>query len=237
MFDSPCPKCGCPVEFFKDESSGRCPKCGHRFKNPNVSFDCAKWCEYAQQCLGVVPESGTPTDPGQGAFAARLIQAVKTEFEAAPARIARPLVVFQHARELLANEGGDPRIILAAALLLEIGRDEQRAGQPAPKTAETDGLAKVKRILEHVGLDEDTIACVCRIIGSYATGEQIDSIEFKVVCDADALARLAAEDPGDNLDKLPAVAENRLKTTTGKARARRLISGPSEQHHGNLGSE
>jgi len=41
-FEAPCPKCGREVEFFKDESSGRCPDCGHKFKNPRVSFDCAK---------------------------------------------------------------------------------------------------------------------------------------------------------------------------------------------------
>ena len=53
-FEVPCPKCGTTVEIFKDESSGRCPKCRHRFKNPRTDFRCAEWCEHAAECLGFV---------------------------------------------------------------------------------------------------------------------------------------------------------------------------------------
>ncbi|MFH1922353.1 MAG: phosphohydrolase, partial [Planctomycetota bacterium] len=123
VFETPCPKCDNSVEFFKDEGARRCSRCGYRFPNPKISFDCAQWCAYAEQCLGFVPEREALSNPGEGALASRLIQEIKGAFENDQARIARALTVFQHARELLSKEGGDPRIILAAALLVELAAD------------------------------------------------------------------------------------------------------------------
>jgi len=183
-FDVPCPKCGCQVEFFKDESSGQCRNCGHRFRNPRVSFDCAKWCAYAEECLGFVPErEASPPNPGEGALAGRLIQALKEEYATNQVRVARALSTFQYARELLSAEGGDPRIVLAAALLLETGSD---------KSAGEDCAAEAKRILDGIGLDEDTAACVCRVLRCYWAGEDLDTVEFRIVADSHALANLAA---------------------------------------------
>ena len=90
----------------------------------------------------------------------------------------------------------------------------------------------MRRILEHVGLDDATIACVCRILDRRGTGEPLDSIEFQVVSDADALARLSAENPVADLDKRREVVENGLRTVTGKARARRMLSAPSGDRNG-----
>jgi hypothetical protein len=87
--------------------------------------------------------------------------------------------MFQYARELLSAEGGDPRIVLAASLLLEtVG------GQPAAE----DRAAEAKRVLEGIGLDEDTIGCVCHVLTCYWAGEDLDTVEFKIVSDSRALA-------------------------------------------------
>jgi len=58
IFEVPCPSCGKPVEFFKDDTSGRCGACGYRFRNPKLDLGCAEWCPYAEQCLGVQPARG-----------------------------------------------------------------------------------------------------------------------------------------------------------------------------------
>lgn len=225
-FEAPCPKCHAAVEFFKDETSGRCPKCGHRFRNPRVSFDCAQWCSFAEECLGFVPDRQETSDPGQGALAGRLIRAIKDEFDSDQARIARALMVLRQSSELLSKEGGDPRIIVAAALLLEIGTDRSRH---APESAlkppgETPGTAKARQILEDVGLDQDTTDCVCHVLDSRRMEKQLDTIEFRVVSDSEFLAKLAAAaHAGGNPDKLLELAEGRLKTESGKQRARRLL--------------
>jgi hypothetical protein len=215
-FEVPCPKCDAPVEFFRDETSARCSKCGHRFPNPRLSFDCGKWCSFADQCLGRVPEVQPATDPGEGALAGLLIRAVKAALGTDQARITRALMVFHQARELLAVEGGDPRVVLAAALLLEFGRGQ------------SDGPAKARQTLEDVGLDRDTADCVWHIIDSQRAGKQPDTIEAKIVADAELLASLAAEHTATDLDRLREKAEDGLKTESARQRARRLLQNPSK---------
>ena len=48
---APCPRCGNAVEFFKDDLSRKCPRCGARFKNPHLDLGCAEWCTHAKECL------------------------------------------------------------------------------------------------------------------------------------------------------------------------------------------
>jgi len=225
VFETPCPKCDTPVEFFKDESSRRCSKCGCKFPNPKVSFDCAQWCAYAEQCLGFVPERQALANPGEGALASRLIQEVKGQFEGDQTRLARALTVFQHARELLSREGGDPRIVLAAALLVELAVDEPAptppsAEKPTPRAA---GLAKSRQILASAGLEEDTVECVLRILESCRTDQELDTIEFRVVCDADTLANLPEQNRHDDPDKLREMLTKRLRTGAGRSRAKALF--------------
>ena len=51
IFEVPCPSCGKPVEFFKDDWSRACRSCGTRFRNPRIDIGCAEWCRYAKQCI------------------------------------------------------------------------------------------------------------------------------------------------------------------------------------------
>jgi hypothetical protein len=223
VFEVPCPKCDRAVEFFKDESSGRCTNCGYRFSNPRVSFDCARWCAFAEECLGWAARRESPLRPGEGALAARLIRTVIDRFQTDRPRLAQALAAFRHAKGLLAAEGGDPRIVLAAALLLEIEADppghvpesqQQRSGP-------THGPSAAGWILQEVGLDEDTIACVCHVIDSHRAGKELDTVEFKIACDCHALAKLATGRPGGDPEVLREVG-SRLKTGTGKALLERI---------------
>ena len=54
-FEVPCPECGNVEEFFKDEASRKCKKCGSRVLNPHMDFGCASYCKYAKQCFGDLP--------------------------------------------------------------------------------------------------------------------------------------------------------------------------------------
>ncbi|MDR1314173.1 MAG: hypothetical protein LBQ12_10885 [Deltaproteobacteria bacterium] len=56
IFDIVCPACGQKVEFFKDDPRRRCPGCGHSFPNPKLNEGCAKWCKFADKCLGLNQE-------------------------------------------------------------------------------------------------------------------------------------------------------------------------------------
>ncbi len=59
--DERCPACGGAVEFFKDDRSRKCVRCGTRFKNPSLDIGCAAWCPHAAECVDYRPVE----DPGK----------------------------------------------------------------------------------------------------------------------------------------------------------------------------
>lgn len=52
IFEVRCPKCGNPVEFFRDEVRRRCKVCGEMVFNDRMDLGCAKWCPAAASCIG-----------------------------------------------------------------------------------------------------------------------------------------------------------------------------------------
>jgi len=60
IFEVKCPSCGHSEEFFKDESSRKCKKCGYRIANPKMDTGCAAWCKFADQCLDELPNKKNP---------------------------------------------------------------------------------------------------------------------------------------------------------------------------------
>ena len=77
VFDASCPHCGAAMEFWKDDPFRKCNECGQRVRNPKIDLGCAKWCKYAEQCLGYVPEA--ETDPDMS-VCEQLISAMKKVF-------------------------------------------------------------------------------------------------------------------------------------------------------------
>lgn len=211
VFEVPCPECGTAVEFFKDETKGRCTKCGHRFPNPGMDFGCAAWCSLAEQCLGFVPEGDSSPKSTEGALAGRLIQRVGEEFKDEPDRMISALKAFHNAKELVGKEGGIPRIALAASLLLEVAGSAE---------AEVECLQKVRQLLKDVGADEETIQGVLEIVEGCRSGQQLDKTEFKIVCDAERLARLTTDHSPDQREEIEAILQDQLITDTAKQKAR-----------------
>jgi hypothetical protein len=225
-FEMPCPKCGADVEVFRDESTARCGQCDHRFKNPKIDLNCARWCAYAKECVGFAPPKQPSSNLGEGALASRLIQAVKEEFNENPERIARSLVAFQHARELARAEGGDPRVVLMASLLLEIDT-LPAAGE---KSDEIGPPTRIMEILAELGLDDETIRRVCRIIADCRSSQsgqsqESQSLESRIVSDSDTLARLSSPEIRADRSRVEETIENRMRTPAGKKRARELFLG------------
>jgi len=215
VFEVPCPQCGANVELFKDEGSGRCRKCGHRFLNPGADFGCAKWCALAQECVGFAPERQTSLGAGEGALAARLIQALKEQCADQQALLAEAMAVFQQAKELAAKEGGDPRVVLAAALLLGSDRSDIAQGQSLPPRP------NARQILDRVGLDGPTTDRIWQIVDAFRQGAAMDTLEYRIVGDAAALARLSPADADVSAEDLA----GRFRTEAGRAKALALLRG------------
>jgi hypothetical protein len=229
-FEVPCPQCGATVELFRDENAGRCPRCNHRFPNPGADFGCAQWCSLASECLGFAPQPQAAA--AERPLAARVIQALEEVFRQDPNQILRALKVFQYAKELAAEEGGDPRIVLAAALLH--GTNSQPSAADAASVERQAGVAacaaNTKEILQRIGLCAEMSAQVCTIVDALRTGEDADidnadTVESRIVSDAVRLVECSARLPGEHPEE---VARERLfaklKTAAGKQKAIRLLS-------------
>jgi hypothetical protein len=229
IFEMPCPKCGTMVELFRDEGSGRCGNCGHRFPNPKAVVGCAQWCPQAKECGGLAPRERLSETTADGSLAARLIQSVEKELAGDQPRLARALLVFQHAKQLLEREGGDPRVVLAAALLLpfmpeDLTSSDCTADQPPCLLA---GSTSARQILQHVGFQGDTIRGVCGLIRAYRTTKERNTLELRIVSDADRLARFAEQDRGMAPEVLEGIVQRDFHTSAGKQRARELFAQPA----------
>jgi len=230
IFDVPCQACGTPVEFFKTDARRRCPRCGKHIQNPKISLGCARWCAYAKECLGFDPSALQLADSDELSLTDQLVEAVKAEFGDDPERITHSLLVLDRAQELLSKEGGDPRVVLAAALLHDIGipAAEQEYGSTAARYQEAEGPAVARRILEELGFDAETIEHVCRIVGSHHRGDEIDTVEFRIVWDADRLMEAPDELLRHDRDRLRGIVDRVFRTDTGRQKAYETFSQKSE---------
>ena len=154
----------------------------------------------------------------------RLIEAMKNEFGTDQKRISHALSVLEYAEYLHEREGGNKDVVVTAAILHDIGiqEAERKHGSSAGMFQEIEGPPIARRIMEALGLNNGLIDHVCRIVGSHHTGRDIDTLEFRILWDADWLVNIPDEFPGIGADKLKSLIERVFKTVTGKAKALEL---------------
>jgi len=230
IFNVSCAGCGTELEFFKDEARRRCPKCGVRVANPRLSLGCAQWCEHAKECLGFDPKAELLEDAErEETLADKLIAAMKRVFGEDQKRISHALAVLERAQEILRGEKADPRVVLAAAVLHDIGIQaaEKKHGSFAGVYQELEGPPIAEPILKELGLDPDTIDHALKIIANHHSAKDVDTPEFRIVWDADWLVNLPEDHPGLTGEKLEAKLDKIFKTETGKRIAReRFVNQP-----------
>lgn len=194
IFDIPCQACGTPVEFFKNDARRRCPKCGARLQNPKISLGCAQWCAHAKECLGFDPKALELAESGELSLADRLTAAVKAELGEAVERLTHLLAVLDEAQDLRRREGGDPRLVMAAALLHEAGsRPPVTPGAAGPEESGGDRARVIRRLLTELGFEATAVDDVCTVVAEVQEQGGPGTIEGRVVRDADRLARMVAE--------------------------------------------
>jgi putative nucleotidyltransferase with HDIG domain len=156
-----------------------------------------------------------------------LIAAMKKEFGDDQKRITHALSVLEKAQELLGDEGADPRVVLTAAILHDIGiqEAERKHGSSAGKYQEIEGPPIARRIMKELNLDEDTIEHVSRIIGNHHSARDIDTPEFRIVWDADWLVNIPDEFPDADSDELSRKIDKIFKTSAGKKKAYEMYVG------------
>jgi len=225
VYEVPCSKCGSLIEFFKDEPTRRCKKCGHKMVNPKMDFGCAAYCKYAEQCLGDLPPEllAQRNELLKDRVAIEMKHFFKQDFK----RIGHATKVARYAEQIVKEEKGDPAIVLSAAYLHDIGIKEAEAKYQSnePKYQEELGPPIARDILTKLGANPELIEEVCDIVGHHHHPRPVETINFKVVYDADMIVNLEENQQESKLapEKLEAMIEKNFLTESGRQLARKTF--------------
>jgi HD superfamily phosphodiesterase len=225
IFEVQCPKCGNEVEFFKDDTTRLCKKCGHRFVNPEMDFGCASYCPYAEQCLGdLPPELLAQRDD---LLKDRVAVEMKLYFGQDFKRIGHAANVARYAEQIVKEEQGNPAVVLCAAYLHDIGihEGERKHNSAAAQHHEEEGPHIAREILNKLGANSEITDEVCDIVGHHHHPKNDETLNFKIVFDADLVVNLEEQNKERKLqrDKLSAMIEKKFLTDAGKRLARETL--------------
>ena len=227
IFEVKCPQCDRMVEFFKDDTTRKCPECGHRFLNPKMDFGCASYCQFAEQCLGDMPPEllAQKEDLLKDRVAVEMKRYFKTDFK----RIGHASRVARYAQRIAIAEKGNMAVILSAAYLHDIGihEAERKHGSTAAEYQQKEGPAVARSILEKLGANEKLIEEVCDIVGHHHHPRPEETTNFRVIYDADLIAnreeRQKSDPPTIDGATLTREIENDFLTPEGRAVAREVL--------------
>lgn len=146
-----------------------------------------------------------------------LLQELNSYFGRDEKRKKHARAVLSYAEKILEQEPGDQQIVIAAAILHDIGihAAENKHGSSAGKFQEIEGPAIAKRILEEVSFPAEKIPEVLEIIAHHHSGG-IDTDSFKIIWDADWLVNIPDEVGLDDEDKLRKLIDKIFLTQTGQ---------------------
>jgi putative nucleotidyltransferase with HDIG domain len=218
IFETPCPKCGRKIEFFKDEVRRKCG-CGHEVVNPKMDLGCAAWCQYAEQCVGVVPEEMKARQrvEEKDLLRERISLEMKKFWGTNYKRVNHALKVARYAEKILRMEGGNPLVVIGAAYLHDLGRHEAEIeGRNRPENGKREGVAIVREILERLAVEKEAISEIVDVINRLHSPRDEESLSFQILYEADWLARMEERKNTDDRGDMGDGIQNNFRTTTGR---------------------
>ncbi len=225
IYEEKCPECGNVIEFFKDDTSRICRGCGKKIVNPKLDFGCAAYCPYAEECIGALPEEFIKQreDLLKDRVAVEVKRYFKTDFK----RIGHAVKVARHAEDLGKKENANLSVILTSAYLHDIGlkKAEQNDPATAQKMHEREGISPARQILETLNAKEAIIEEVCDIVGRHHHPGQDESLNFKVVYDADQIVNLEEQIKAEEMttDQIRQKIDQNFLTESGRKKAEALF--------------
>jgi HD superfamily phosphodiesterase len=153
-----------------------------------------------------------------------LINKMKEVFGDDQKRIKHALAVLEYAQRIQAAEGGDEAVVTAAAILHDIGihEAEQKYKSAAGKYQEIEGPPIAEKILNGVGFDPDRTGHICKIIANHHSARNIDTLEFRIIWDADWIVNIPDECGAMDRSRLKEFIGKIFKTNTGRQIANEL---------------
>ena len=154
-----------------------------------------------------------------------LIRTMKEYFGEDDRRISHALEVLSLAERIQKVEGGKLKIVEAAAILhnIKIPESERKYNSSAGRYQEIEGPPVAERILRNFGFSEEEIDHICRIIANHHSDKGIDSVEFRIVWDADWLVNIPDEFDLADREKIKKIVDEVFKTAEGAVLAGKFI--------------
>lgn len=225
IFNVKCPECGTEVEFFKDDTTRKCSKCGHRFLNPRLDFGCASYCQYAEQCIGNLPPEllAQKEDLLKDRVAIEMKRYLKQDFK----RVGHAIRVARYAEQIGREEGGNLAVILCTAYLHDIGikEAERKHNSTDAKYQEEEGPPIAREILTRLGAKQELIDEVCDIVAHHHHPKEDETVNFKSLYDADLITNLEEKQKENPIEpeKLAGIVEKSFLTGSGANLARKVL--------------
>jgi len=209
VFEVKCPKCGNEVEFFKDDPTRKCAKCGHRFLNPGLDFGCASYCPYAEQCIGNLPPELLAQKENllKDRVAIEMKRHLRQDFK----KVGRAIRVARYAETIGREEEGNLAVILCAAYLQDLG----------PESGNKEDPSVAREILLRLGAKASLVKEVCDLIAHRKVSGENDAIHLKVLHDAGLLAEIEERQKEhlDSDEKMNAIIRTSFLTESGRTMA------------------
>jgi HD superfamily phosphohydrolase YqeK len=157
----------------------------------------------------------------------RLIKDMENYFGKDTKRINHAKRVTQFVKQILMTEPGNPEVVIPAAIFHDIGihEAERKFGSTSGFYQESEGPPIARKILEEYQIDEQTIGEICAIIGHHHSPGKINTLNFKIVYDADWLVNIPDEFGIQDKERLKEVISKIFLTGTGKDLAEKIFVG------------
>lgn len=200
IYEVKCPECNKMVEFYKDDTTRKCHNCDHRFVNPKMDFGCATYCQFAEQCLGTLPEEFVLQQ--DNLLKDKVAVAVKRYFKTDFKSIRLTAQIAGHAEKIgRSTEEANLALILCSSYLLLVSNPEL-AELNTDQTCHSFVNAQPEvalEILQGVGANQQLIDQVCRIITNQPPESEHEKNAHDVVFDAYKIALLESRHKDSDL--------------------------------------
>jgi hypothetical protein len=198
------------VEFFKDDTTRKCNRCGHRFVNPKMDFGCAAYCQFAEQCLGDLPPELVAQK--ENLLKDRVAIAVKRHLKSDFKAIGRAARRARHAEPLCQAEKGNLAAVLIAAYLWDLDG-----------SANSHDLPVARALMADLKAPAPLIDKVCAIISRQGTANG-NTADHRIVSDAAHLTDLE-DDLKQNADRsrIEDQIQKLITTANGQSYARQVL--------------
>ncbi len=225
IYETTCPECDHPMEFFKDDATRRCPNCKEKIVNPKMDFGCASYCQFAKECLGSLPEEfvAKRDDLFKDRVAVEVKRYLGTDFK----RIGHTVKVANFAEKIGKEEKANLAIVLSAAYLYDIGAKNtfEKIDSTNLEDIAKESQKIAKELLEKLNAKEALINEVIDIVGNHNHPDKEDNLIRKVIHDADMLAHMVTCEEKNSVDnkKLSSKLDKLFLTIAGNKLAKKTL--------------